>query len=190
MNDLSGKVALVTGGSRGIGAEIARTLARNGAAVGLTYLGAADHADGVAKDIQADGGRALPIQADNADPEAVRAAVEATVAEFGGFDILVNNAGVFPSGPLDEVTLEDVDRILGIHVRAVFAAAQTAARHMSDGGRIINIGSCLIERLPGPGMTLYALSKSALTGLTKGLARDLGPRGITAVVVDPGPTET
>jgi NAD(P)-dependent dehydrogenase (short-subunit alcohol dehydrogenase family) len=190
MSDLSGKVALVTGGSRGIGAEIARTLARNGAAVGLTYHSAADQAHGVEMEIQADGGRALAIQADNADPEAVRAAVETTVTEFGGFDILVNNAGVFPSGPLDEVTLEDVDHILGIHVRAVFAAAQTAARHMTDGGRIINIGSCLAERLPGPGMTLYALSKSALKGLTKGLARDLGPRGITAVVVDPGPTDT
>jgi 3-oxoacyl-[acyl-carrier protein] reductase len=190
MSDLAGKVALVTGASRGIGAEIARTLARHGAAVAFTYRSAADQAHGVEKAIQSDGGRALAVQADNADPEAVRAAVEAAVAEFGGLDILVNNAGVFPSGPLDEVALEDVDRTLGIHVRAVFVAAQTAARHMTDGGRIINIGSCLIERLPGPEMTLYALSKSALTGLTKGLARDLGPRGITAVVVDPGPTDT
>jgi NAD(P)-dependent dehydrogenase (short-subunit alcohol dehydrogenase family) len=190
MSDLSSKVALVTGGSRGIGAEITRTLARNGAAVGFTYHSAVDRAHSVEKEIQADGGRALAIQADNADPEAGRAAVETTVAAFGGLDILVNNAGVFPSGPLDEVTLEDVDRTLGIHVRAVFAAVQTAARHMTDEGRIINIGSCLTERLPGPGMTLYALSKSALKGLTKGLARDLGPRGITAVLVDPGPTDT
>ncbi|SMD26979.1 SDR family oxidoreductase [Kibdelosporangium aridum] len=120
----------------------------------------------------------------------MRAAVDVAAAEFGGLDILVNNAGVFPSGPLDEVTLEDVDRTLAIHARSVFIAAQTAAAHMTDGGRIINIGSCLIERLPGPGMTLYAMSKSALKGLTKGLARDLGPRGITAVVVDPGPTDT
>jgi 3-oxoacyl-[acyl-carrier protein] reductase len=190
MSELSGKVALVTGGSRGIGAEITRTLAEKGAAVGLTYHSAADRAHGLAKEIQANGGRALAIQVDNADPEAVRAAVEATAAEFGGFDILVNNAGVFPSGPLDDVALDDVDRVLAVHVRAVFAAAQTAARHMTDEGRIINIGSCLTERLPGPGMTLYAMSKSALQGLTKGLARDLGPRGITAVVVDPGPTDT
>jgi 3-oxoacyl-[acyl-carrier protein] reductase len=190
MSDLSGKVALVTGGSRGIGAEITRTLARNGAAVGFTYHSAADQAHGVEKEIQADGGRAFAIQADNADPEAVRVAIEATAVEFGRFDILVNNAGVFPSGPLEEVTMEEVDRTLGIHVRAVFAAAQAAARHMTDGGRIINIGSCLTERVPGPGMTLYALSKSALKGLTKGLARDLGPRGITVVEVDPGPTDT
>ncbi len=176
MSDLSGKVALVTGGSRGIGAEIARTLARNGAAVAFTYHSAADRAQALEKEIQADGGRALAIQADNADGQAVRAAVDVAAAEFGGLDILVNNAGVFPSGPLDEVTLEDVDRTLAIHARSVFIAAQTAAAHMTDGGRIINIGSCLIERLPGPGMTLYAMSKSALKGLTKGLARDLGPR--------------
>jgi 3-oxoacyl-[acyl-carrier protein] reductase len=190
MGDLSGKVALVTGGSRGIGAETARVLARNGAAVGLTYHSKADQAHAVEKEIQVGGGRALAIQADSADPEAVRAAVEATAGEFGRFDILVNNAGVFPSGPLDEVTLEELDRTLAIHVRAVFVAAQTAARHMTDGGRIITIGTCVTERVPAPGMTLYAMSKSALTGLTKGLARDLGPRGITAVVVDPGPTDT
>ncbi|MGW0515710.1 SDR family NAD(P)-dependent oxidoreductase [Crossiella sp. NPDC003009] len=190
MTDLSGKVALVTGGSRGIGAEIARTLAANGAAVGLTYRGSADQAQAIEKEIRADGGRALAIQADGADPEAARAAVETTAAEFGGFDILVNNAGVFPSGPLEEVTLAELDRTLDLHVRSVFLAAQTAARHLGEGGRIINIGSCLTHRLPGPGMTLYAMSKSALTGLTKGLARDLGPRGITAVVVDPGPTDT
>ncbi|MGW5442685.1 3-oxoacyl-ACP reductase family protein [Streptomyces sp. DASNCL29] len=190
MSDLSGKVALVTGGSRGIGAEIARTLAAGGAAVGLTYRSAADQAHGLVKEIRANGGRALAIQADNADPEAVRAAIETTAAEFGGFDILVNNAGVFPSGPLEEVTSEELDHTLATHVRTVFTAAQTASRHMTDGGRIINIGSCLTERLPGPGMTLYAMSKSALQGLTKGLARDLGPRGITAVVVDPGPTDT
>ncbi|MFI7616484.1 3-oxoacyl-ACP reductase family protein [Nonomuraea terrae] len=190
MSELSGRVALVMGGSRGIGAEIARTLARNGAAVGFTYHSAADQAHGLEEEIRAPGGHALGIRADSADPEAVRAAIETTVARFGRFDILVNNAGVFPSGPLDEVTLEDVDRTLGIHVRGAFVAAQTAARHMTDYGRIINIGSCLAERLPGPGMTLYAMSKSALKGLTKGLARDLGPRGITAVVVDPGPTDT
>ncbi|WP_432253661.1 SDR family NAD(P)-dependent oxidoreductase [Streptomyces sp. HNM1019] len=190
MSDLSGKVALVTGGSRGIGAEIARTLADRGAAVGLTYHSAADQAKGLVKEIRANGGRALAIQADNADPGAVRAAIETTAAEFGGLDILVNNAGVFPSGPLEEVTPEELDRTLAIHVRSVFTAAQTASRHMTDGGRIISIGSCLTERLPAPGMSLYAMSKSALTGLTRGLARDLGPRGITAVVVDPGPTDT
>jgi 3-oxoacyl-[acyl-carrier protein] reductase len=190
MSDLAGKVALITGGSRGIGAEVARTLARKGAAVGFTYHSASDRAHDVVKEIQTDGGQALAIKADSADPSAVTGAVDQTVAEFGRFDILVNNAGIFPSGPLEEVTLEDVDRALAIHVRAVFVASQTAARHMTDGGRIISIGSCLTERLPGPGMTLYAMSKSALKGLTKGLARDLGPRGITAVVVDPGPTDT
>ncbi|MBP2479220.1 3-oxoacyl-[acyl-carrier protein] reductase [Crossiella equi] len=190
MTDLAGKVALVTGGSRGIGAEIARTLAARGAAVALTYVRAADQADAVVKEIQNGGGRALALQSDAVDPGAARAAVEATAAEFGGLDILVNNAGVFPSGPLGEVTLAELDSTLSIHVRSVFVAAQAAARHMAEGGRIINIGSCLVDRVPGPGMTLYTMSKSALTGLTKGLARDLGPRGITAVVVDPGPTDT
>jgi NAD(P)-dependent dehydrogenase (short-subunit alcohol dehydrogenase family) len=190
MKELAGKVALVTGGSRGIGAAIARRLAQDGAAVAFTYVSAAEKAQAVAKQIDADGGRVLVIEANNADPGAVTAAVEQTVRELGRIDILVNNAGIFAGGPLEEMTLEQVDRTLAIDVRAVFLASQAAARHMSGDGRIINIGSALAERVPGPGMTLYAMCKSALTGLTKGLARDLGPRGITATVVHGGLIDT
>jgi 3-oxoacyl-[acyl-carrier protein] reductase len=190
MNELSGKVALVTGGSRGIGAAIARRLARDGAAVALTYVTAAAQARAVAKQIDADGGRVLVIQADNADPCAVTAAVEQTVADLGRIDILVNNAGIIISGPLEEITVEQADRLWAIDVRAVFTASQAAARHMSEGGRIITIGSALAQRVPVPGLTLYTMAKSALTGLTRGLARDLAPRGITVTVVHGGLIDT
>lgn len=190
MAELTDKVALVTGGSRGIGAAIARRLAREGAAVALTYAHAADRADAVAKDIRAEGSRALVIHADNADPAAAAGAVEQTVRELGRLDILVNNAGILTVGPLEKITADQVDRTLAVNVRAVFLASQAAARHMADGGRIISIGTCLAERVSGPGQTLYAMGKSALSGLTKGLARDLGSRGITAVLVQPGPTDT
>jgi 3-oxoacyl-[acyl-carrier protein] reductase len=190
MNELSGKVALVTGGSRGIGAAIAQRLAHDGAAVAFTYVTAAGQAQAVAKQIDADGGRVLVIQADNADPGAVTGAVEQTVREFGRLDILVNNAGIVIGGPLEEMTVEQADRLWAVDVRAVFAATQAAARHMSDGGRIITIGSALAERVPVPGLTLYTMVKAALTGLTKGLARDLGPRGITATVVHGGLIDT
>jgi 3-oxoacyl-[acyl-carrier protein] reductase len=183
-------VALVTGGSRGIGAAIAQRLAHEGAAVAFTYVTAAGQAQAVAKQIDADGGRVLVIQADNADPAAVTGAVEQTVREFGRLDILVNNAGIIIGGPLEEMTIEQADRLWAVDVRAVFAATQAAARHMSDGGRIITIGSALAERVPVPGLTLYTMVKSALTGLTKGLARDLGPRGITATVVHGGLIDT
>jgi 3-oxoacyl-[acyl-carrier protein] reductase len=190
VKELAGKVALVTGGSRGIGAAIAQRLAHDGAAVALTYARAADKARVVAKQIDADGGRVLVIKADNADPGAATRAVEQTVREVGRIDILVNNAGIFTGGPLEEMTVEQLDRTLAIDVRAVFLASQVAARHMREGGRIINIGSALAERVPGPGMALYAMCKAALTGLTKGLARDLGPRGITVTVVHGGLIDT
>jgi NAD(P)-dependent dehydrogenase (short-subunit alcohol dehydrogenase family) len=190
MEELAGKVALVTGGSRGIGAATAQRLARGGAAVALTYASSADRARAVAKQIDADGGRALIMQADNADPGAVTAAVEQTVESLGRIDILVNNAGIFTGGPLEALTVEQADRLWAVNVRAVFVAAQAAARHMGDGGRIITIGSALAERVPAPGLTLYAMAKSALTGLTKGLARDLGPRGITVTVVHGGLIDT
>jgi len=190
MAALENKVALVTGGSRGIGAATARRLARDGADVALTYLNREADARAVVADIEAAGRRGLAIEADAATADAVTGAVERTVSELGGLDILVNNAGVFPNGPLEEVSLEEVDRTLAVHVRSVFVAAQAAARHMGDGGRIVSIGSCFVDRVPGPGFTLYTASKTALTGLTKGLARDLGARGITANVVHPGPTDT
>lgn len=190
MSDLSGKVALVTGGSRGIGAAIARRLAADGATVALTYASAADKARAVAKQIEADGGQAFVIRADNADPGGAAQAVEQTVRTAGRIDILVNNAGIFSGGPLDEITVDEMDRIWAIDVRAVLLASQAAAGYMPAGSRIINIGSALTDRVPVPGMTLYAMSKSALTGLTKGMARDLAPAGITVSTVHGGLIDT
>ena len=190
MSGLEGKAALVTGGSHGIGAAIAKRLAREGADVALTYLSAADRAKAVVSEIEKEGRQGLAIPADGADPKAVVGAVERTVGELGRLDILVNNAGIFPNGPLEDVTLEEVDRTLAVHVRAVFVASQAAAKHMGSGGRIISIGSCFAERVPYAGISLYAMSKSALLGLTKGLARDLGERGITVNLVHPGNTDT
>lgn len=190
MTGLHGKAALVTGASRGIGAAVASRLARDGADVAFTYLHAAEQAREVAAEIRTRERRVLALPADSCDTAALTGAVERTATEFGRLDILVNNAGVFPTGPLDDVTSDEVDRTLAIHVKAAFLAAQSAARHMTNGGRIINIGSCFVERVPYPGVTLYAMSKAALSGLTRGLARDLGPRGITAVVVHPGSTDT
>jgi 3-oxoacyl-[acyl-carrier protein] reductase len=190
MGDLTGRVALVTGGSRGIGAAIARRLAGDGADVAVTYLASAERATEVVRSIEKEGRRGLAVRADSADPAAVTAAVERTVAELGRLDILVNNAGVFPYGPFEDVELAELDRTLAIHVRAAFVGAQAASRHLGPGGRIISIGSNLAERLPEPGMTLYSMSKSALGGMTRGLARELGPRGITVNLVHPGSTDT
>jgi len=190
MDRLSNKVALVTGGSRGIGAAIVKRLAAAGASVAFTYLSSPDKAQAVTREVEAAGGRALPIAADNASPAAVTAAVEAAVASFGRIDILVNSAGIFDAKPFDTHSLDEYDRMMDVNVKAVFVASQAAVRHMPDGGRIITIGSNLADRVPGPGMALYSMSKSALIGLTKGMARDLGPRGITVNLVQPGPTDT
>jgi NAD(P)-dependent dehydrogenase (short-subunit alcohol dehydrogenase family) len=190
MDELAGKVALVTGGSRGIGAAIALRLAEAGAAVALTYVQNQEQAQAVAKQIESGGGRALVIQADLTQGEAAVAAVEQTARELGRIDILVNNAGFLTYGPLAEVTVEELDRVLAVDVRSVFLATQAAARHMAEGGRIISIGSCFNGRVPGANFVVQAMAKSALVGLTKGLARELGPRGITATIVDPGPIDT
>lgn len=190
MSDVQGKVALVTGGSRGIGAAIVARLAGQGANVALTYHSAADRAGDVVEQVEAAGRRGLAIRADSADADAVVGAVNRTADELGRLDILVNNAGIYPSGPLSDVTLDEVNRTLAVHVRAVFLASQAAAGRMGDGGRIISIGSCFGERVPYAGISLYAMTKAALLGLTKGLARDLGPRGITATVVHPGNIDT
>ncbi|HEX8596743.1 MAG TPA: 3-oxoacyl-ACP reductase family protein [Pseudomonas sp.] len=187
---LNGKVALIQGGSRGIGAAIVKRLAEQGAAVAFTYVSSEAKARELQDSITAAGGKALAIHADSADAEAIRAAVQSTVKTFGGVDILVNNAGVLAIGPLEDFSLEDFDRTLTINVRSVFIATQEAARHMGDGGRIINIGSTNADRMPFAGGGVYAMSKSALVGLTKGLARDLGPRGITINNVQPGPVDT
>ncbi|SDM26951.1 3-oxoacyl-ACP reductase family protein [Allokutzneria albata] len=187
---LAGKTALVTGGSRGIGAAIALRLADLGADVAITYASAKDRAEAVVERITATGRRGLAIAADNTDSAAVLDAVDRTAAELGGLDILVNNAGIFPSGLIGEVTEEEVDRTLAVHVRAVYLASQAALKHMPDGGRIISIGSNLAERVPFPGVALYSMSKAALLGFTRGAARDLGPRGITVNLVQPGSTDT
>ncbi|MEU8870206.1 3-oxoacyl-ACP reductase family protein [Streptomyces javensis] len=187
---LDGKAALVTGGSRGIGEAVAIRLAEEGADVALTYHSQAERAADVVDRIKALGRRAWAVQADGVDAQAVRAAVEGTAAEFGRLDILVNNAGVGALGPIAELSLDDVDRVLAVNVRAPFLLAQAATAHMADGGRIINIGSCMAERVAFPGGSLYATSKTALTGLTKALARELGPRGITANLIHPGPVDT
>ena len=187
---LENKRALVTGGSRGIGAAIVKRLAREGAHIALTYVSKPDQANETAKAAQAFGVQALAIQADSADAKAVVAAVERTVAELGGIDILVNNAGIGVMAPIDDYRLEDFDRTVAVNVRAVFVATQAAVKHMKAGGRIITIGSCNAERMPFAGGAVYAMSKAALVGLVKGLARDLGPRGITINNVQPGPIDT
>lgn len=190
MTILRGKSALVTGGSRGIGAAIARQLGEQGADVAITYLRSAEQARQVADRIESAGSRSLLIQADHESAQASAEAVKQTERQFGGLDILVHNAGIFAYGPIESHSLEEIDRILAIHVRSVFVATQTAVQAMRNGGRIIFIGSSLAERVPGSGLSLYSMTKSALIGLTKGLARDLGPRGITVNVVQPGSTDT
>lgn len=190
MPELAGKAALVTGGSRGIGAAVALRLAELGADVAVTFVSAKERAEEVVEEVRARGGRGMAIAADNTDAAAVVRAVDQAVTEFGRLDILVNNAGIFPYGLIDDVSLDEVDRTLAIHTRAVYIASQAAVRHMTEGGRIVSIGSSLAERVPYPGVALYSMSKSALIGFTKGLARDLGERGITANVVHPGSTNT
>ena len=187
---LSGQVAFVQGGSRGIGAAIVKRLARDGAAVAFTYVSSASKAEELVATITAAGGKALAIRADSADAVAVQHAIRQSVTRFGRLDILVNNAGVLVWGHLEELTLDDLDRTLAVNIRSVFVACQEAAHHMGKGGRIINIGSTNADRIPMAGGSVYAMSKSALVGLTKGMARDLGPKGITVNNVQPGPVDT
>ncbi|KAF1047921.1 SDR family NAD(P)-dependent oxidoreductase [Xylophilus sp.] len=190
MSSLAGQAAFVTGGSRGIGAAIARALAAQGADVALTYAHSKDRAEAVAAGIRAQGRRAIAIAADAADAAQVAAAVDRAAAEFGRLDILVNNAGILEAGTIDQLTRDDYDRTLSVNLRAVFAAIVQALKHLPDGGRIVSIGSCLATRASRPGISLYTASKAALAGLTKGVARDLGPRRITVNLVQPGPTDT
>jgi 3-oxoacyl-[acyl-carrier protein] reductase len=187
---LAGKVAIVTGGSKGIGAAIARRLAADGAAVALTYAGSPQKAEEVARDIEAAGGKALAIRADSADPEAVRDAIGQAVKALGRLDILVNNAGVIALGTIDQFSVEDFDRSIAINVKGVFVATKEAVAHMNDGGRIIMIGSVNSDLMPFAGGSVYALTKGAVAGFTRGLARDLGPRRITVNNIQPGPVET
>jgi 3-oxoacyl-[acyl-carrier protein] reductase len=187
---LSGKSALVTGGSRGIGAATVRRLAKDGAAVAFTYAASDEKAAALAAEIQADGGKGFAIKADSADPGAVRHAVAETASRFGRLDILVNNAGILLRGPVDDFSLADFDRMLAVNVRAVFVAVQAAIAHMGEGGRIITVGSVVADRSGFPGASVYSMTKAAVAALTRGLARDMGSRGITVNTVQPGPTET
>jgi NAD(P)-dependent dehydrogenase (short-subunit alcohol dehydrogenase family) len=190
MDRLAGKVALVTGGSRGIGAAIAKRLAEDGADVAITYAQAGDRAAEVVGGIEAKGRRALALKADNRDAGAVEAAVRETTDRLGRIDILVNNAGIFLVGPVDALSVGDFDETVAVNLRAAFVASRAAIPLMGEGGRVISIGSNLAVRATGPGLSLYSMSKAALVGMTKGFARDLGARGITANVVHPGSTDT
>ena len=190
MSKLNSKVALVTGGSRGIGAAIARRLASDGASVAITYSKGADAAASVVKDIERAGGKAIAIQADAADADAVVATVEKAVATFGRLDVLVNNAGTAIPKPFEETTLQEMDRVIDINVRGVFVATKAALKHMRDGGRVINIGSCVGERMMTPGLVPYSATKGAVKMFTQGLSREVGNRGITVNNVQPGPIDT
>ena len=187
---LTGRRSLVTGGSRGIGAEIVRRLAVDGAAVAFTYGASAADAEKLAAEVAGDGGTAVAIQADSADPDQVATSVDEAVAKLGGLDILVNNAGVFHLADIESFPLQEFDRLVAINVRGVFAAIQRAVPHLESGGRIINIGSINADRVPVPGLAVYAMTKAAVAGLTRGLARELGPRGITVNNIQPGPIAT
>jgi 3-oxoacyl-[acyl-carrier protein] reductase len=189
MAALSGKSALVTGASRGIGAAIAKRLANDGADVAITYSSSPERAQQVVDDLMKSG-KALAIKADGADQAAVRTAVQQAAAQFGKIDILVNNAGVLALGPIAGFSPDEFEKALSVNVRSVFTAIHEAIRHMPDGGRIITIGSVNSERMPFQGGSVYALTKGAVASFTKGLARDLGPRNITVNNIQPGPIDT
>ncbi|GGV05285.1 3-oxoacyl-ACP reductase [Streptomyces litmocidini] len=187
---MNGTAVLVTGGSRGIGAATAVRLAQEGADVAFTYVQDEARAKEVAGRIEAAGRKALPLRADAADAGDAAGAVEWAADALGRLDVLVNNVGAGVLGPLESLSLADVDRVLAVNVRAAFLASQAAAARLPEGGRIVTIGTCMTQRVPGPGGSLYTMSKAALIGLTKALARELGGRGITANIVHPGPVDT
>ncbi len=190
MANLTDKTALVTGGSRGIGAAIARRLAAEGASVAITYTKGLDAAASVVKEIERAGGRAIAIQADATDAKAITAAVEKTVAAYGRLDVFVNNAGTAIPKPFLETTLEELDRVIDLNFRGALIATQVALRHMKDGGRIIMIGSCVGERMMTPSLVAYAATKGAVKMFTQGLSREVGGRGITVNNIQPGPIDT
>ncbi|UST81886.1 MULTISPECIES: 3-oxoacyl-ACP reductase family protein [Pseudomonas] len=187
---LTGKIAIVTGGSRSIGAAIAKRLAADGATVAITYNASPDRAAAVVQEIVAAGGQAVALAADAGNPEAVRAAIAEVAQRFGKIDILVNNAGISLLGAPEDIAFEDFQRILAVNVTGVFVATQQALKHMGQGGRIIHIGSSMVQYAAFATASVYTLSKGALTGFSRGLVRDLGPRGITVNTVHPGPTDS
>jgi len=189
-NELDNKVAFVTGGSRGIGAAIAKRLATGGARVAITYARDADAAAKTVKAIEGAGGKAVAIKADATDPAAVKAAIDQAVASFGKLDILVNNAGTAIPKPFEETTLEELDRVIDTNLRGVFITTQAALKHMNNGGRIITIGSCVGERMMTPGLVAYSATKGAIRMFTQGLSREVGGRGITVNNIQPGPIDT
>lgn len=190
MINLNGKRALVTGGSRGIGAAIALALAQNGADVAFTYQNSSDKAQAVAELIKKAGRRAIPIQADSADPQAITRSVKEAVSALGGLDILVNNAAISLNGMIADIDVADYQKMMDINVRGPVLFAREVIPHLAAGGRIVSIGSGLAERVPFAGVTAYAMSKSALLSFTRGLSRELGPKGITVNLVLPGSTDT
>lgn len=190
MTTLNGKRALVTGASRGIGKAIALALAAEGADVVITYERSREKAEAVVAQIKATGRNAFALQADSADAQAVKNSVDQAAEALGGLDILVNNAGIFQYGTLETLDLATLDAVIDVNIKSVILASQAALAHLPDGGRIINLGSCLAEQVPAAGLSIYSMSKSALIAFTQGLARDLGPRGITVNIVHPGPTDT
>ncbi|WKV85789.1 3-oxoacyl-ACP reductase FabG [Pseudomonas sp. B24_DOA] len=187
---LTGKIAIVTGGSRSIGAAIAKRLAADGATVAISYNASPDRAEAVVQEIVAAGGQAVALAADAGNPEAVRAAIAEVAQRFGKIDILVNNAGISVLGAPEDIAFEDFQRILAVNVTGVFVATQQALKHMGQGGRIIHIGSSMVQYAAFATASVYTLSKGALTGFSRGLVRDLGPRGITVNTVHPGPTDS
>jgi 3-oxoacyl-[acyl-carrier protein] reductase len=187
---LEGKTAFVTGGSRGIGAAIAKRLAADGARVAITYSKGADAAASVVKGIEGAGGKAIAIQADATDAAAVKAAIEKAVASLGRLDVLVNNAGTAIPKKFEDTTLEELDRVIDLNVRGVFVTTQAALKHMNDGGRIVMIGSCVGERMMTPGLVPYSATKGAIRMFTQGLSREVGDRGITVNNIQPGPIDT
>ncbi|WP_213947700.1 3-oxoacyl-ACP reductase family protein [Luteibacter sp. dw_328] len=187
---LEGKVAFITGGSRGIGAAIVRRLAREGASVTFTYAAAADAAEALVGEVAASGGRGTAVRADSADAEALAVAIDAAATLHGHIDILVSNAGVITHGPVDDLPVEEFDRVFAINVRAVYAGTRAAVKHMGEGGSVITVGSIVADRSGFPGTAIYSASKGAIKSMTRGFARDLGPRGITVNNVQPGPIAT
>ena len=187
---LEGKIALVTGGSRGIGAAIAKRLAADGAKVAITYARGADAAASVVKTIEGTGGKAIAIQANATDPKAVQAAVDKAVSSLGKLDILVNNAGTAIPKKFEETTLEELDQVINLNIRGVFIATQAVLKQMNNGGRIISIGSCVGERMMTPGLVPYSATKAAIRMFTQGLSREVGDRGITVNNIQPGPIDT
>lgn len=187
---LTGRRALVTGGSRGIGAAIVRRLAADGADVAFTYQSSTAQADKLVSGASHSGSTVVALQADSADADAIRRAVDEAAERLGGLDILVNNAGVAHLAPVESFPLDEFDRLVAVNIRGVFVASQAAVQHMTEGGRIITIGSVNGDRVHVPGLSVYAMTKAAVAGLTRGLARDLGPRGITANNIAVGPTNT